>query len=136
MLRAESSEIKEVKQSYSRSKLLWNVIAIVSMIATILAFYSQQMYYFDPINGAAILRYSIYMSLFLLLIPVLWLLKIKIKWMAITLQVIPILLFLLGIVEGSRWIVFWPASIINYSLVYKFFHEWSYTKNKQVPGVN
>ncbi|HKJ97066.1 MAG TPA: hypothetical protein VJ944_04935 [Thermoplasmataceae archaeon] len=119
----EKDEVKGLRRSHFRSNLVWNLIAIISIIATILAFYSQRMYYSDPINGAATLRYNIFMSFFLLLIPVLWLLGIRIKWMAITLQIIPILLFLVGIVDGSRLIAFWPASLINYSLVYKFFQK-------------
>lgn len=119
----EADENREVRRSYSRVGLVWNLIAIISIIATILAFYSQRMYYSDPINGAAYLRYNIYMSFFLLLLPVFSLAGIRIKWTAIVLQIIPILLFLLGIVSGGMLIAFWPASLINYSLVYRFFQE-------------
>ena len=117
----EHDETKGVRQSTSRSNLSWNLIAIISIIATILALYYYRLSYFDPINGVAISRYNTYMSFSLLLMPVFWLLGIRIKWMAIPLQIIPILLFIIGL--DVRLIAFWPASLINYSLVYKFLSE-------------
>lgn len=118
----QSTVVKETVKSHFRSNLAWNMIAITSIIATILAFYSQRMYYSDPINGAATLRYYITMSFFLLLIPVFTLVGIKIRWTAIALQVIPIVLFLGGILAFDL-IAFWPASLINYLLVYRFFQR-------------
>ncbi len=118
----QSTGVKETVKSHFRSNLAWNMIAIVSIIATILAFYSYRFSYVEPGNGAANFRYNIIMAFFLILIPVFTLVGIKIRWTAIALQIIPIVLFLAGTL-AVELTAFWPASLINYLLVYRFFQR-------------
>lgn len=118
----ESSELRDAGYSNSRSTHVWNLIAVISIMATLWAFYYYQPSYTDAVNGAASLRDNIIMSFFLLLLPILSLTGVRMKWMAIVLQIIPILLFLLYSVAGAP-VAYWPASLINYLLVYRFFQK-------------
>lgn len=118
----EFKEDRGKEQSHSYINLAWNMVALASILAALWAFHYYQPSYTDAVNGAASFRNNITMSFFLVLLPALFLARLRIRWTAVGLQIIPILLFLLYSVGGAP-VAYWPASLINYSLVYRFFHE-------------